>query len=174
MGFEPLMPGLLSPYLTSNTTNILVLTEKKVTNSCYWILIPHYNWMSGIWKSDSSQKNKGKALTGWKIAEFACFFVSDLLLFTACKPQLSIEWQVSKVANIFWHIVTAQAIWFYYAFSPSSIFPLGKNFAFWRWPADRMPITFVYAQWSIILASHANSTISLWFFHSDSFLFIIT
>ena len=129
--------------------------------------------MSGIWKSDSSQKNKGKALTGWKIAEFACFFVSDLLLFTACKPQLSIEWQVSKVANIFWHIVTAQAIWFYYAFSPSSIFPLGKIFAFWRWPADRMPITFVYAQWSIILASHANSTISLWFFHSDAFLFII-
>ena len=56
---------------------------------------------------------------------------------------------------------------------PSSIFPLGKNFAFWRWPADRMPITFVYAQWSIILASHANSTISLWFFHSDAFLFII-
>ena len=38
---------------------------------------------------------------------------------------------------------------------------------------DRMPITFVYAQWSIILASHANSTISLWFFHSDAFLFII-
>ena len=43
------------------------------------------------------------------------------------------------------------------------LLPLGKNFAFWRWPPDRMPITFVYAQWSIILASHANSTISLWF-----------
>ena len=87
-----------------------VLAQKSHQILCYWILIPHYNWMSGIWKSDSSQKNKGKALTGWKIAEFACFFVSDLLLFTACKPQLSIEWQVSKVANIFWHIVTAEAI----------------------------------------------------------------
>ena len=115
--------------VNSITSNISRCFDKKVTNSCYWILIPHYNWMSGIWKSDSSQKNKGKALTGWKIAEFACFFVSDLLLFTACKPQLSIEWQVSKVANIFWHIVTApEAIWFYYAFSPFFYISFRKKF----------------------------------------------
>ena len=130
--------------------------------------------MSGIWKSDSSQKNKGKALTGWKIAEFACFFVSDLLLFTACKPQLSIEWQSQKWQISFGILWPHQKQYDFTMLSPpSSIFPLGKNFAFWRWPADRMPITFVYAQWSIILASHANSTISLWFFHSDAFLFII-
>ena len=31
-----------------------VLAQKSHQILCYWILIPHYNWMSGIWKSDSS------------------------------------------------------------------------------------------------------------------------
>ena len=123
----------------------------------------------GIWKSDSSQKNKGKALTGWKIAEFACFFVSDLLLFTACKPQLSIEWQVSKSGK-YLLAYCDRAINQHADLILTPLTSRKKKFCIlrWRWPPDRMPITFVYAQWSIILASHANPTISLW---SNAFLY---